>query len=305
MRRRVHSRCRRPAPAPPCQRRRRRRRARFPECRPARSRCTRRSHGRARLGALRDEPRRGGSGRSRNHRRARRRRSGPAASPHRPAAGAPQSVAETSPEPARVRDTTPTPEPTPTPTSEPSPLAPQPTPAPTPEVDARRPLRNRRPRPTLEPTPSLEPTAGAKAAEPHLCAAGSETRPAAHRQAEILAAPKATASRVAALEPAKPANPARRRARGGRRIPERRPRAHQRVQALPRHRAGARRAGNGDRQFHARRSGQVAAAALVKSAGDSALDADAVETVRRAAPFPPPPAGAPRTFSAPLNYVPR
>ena len=51
--------------------------------------------------------------------------------------------------------------------------------------------------------------------------------------------------------------------------------------------------------------GQVVSAALIKSAGDPALDADAVATVRRAAPFAPPPAGALRTFSAPLNYIPR
>ena len=49
-------------------------------------------------------------------------------------------------------------------------------------------------------------------------------------------------------------------------------------------------------------SGQVLGASIARSAGDPILDADAVATVRRAGPFPPPPAGAPRNYSAPLRY---
>jgi protein TonB len=49
-------------------------------------------------------------------------------------------------------------------------------------------------------------------------------------------------------------------------------------------------------------SGQLAGASLAQSAGDPILDAEALATVRRASPFPPPPAGAPRNFSAPLSY---
>jgi TonB family protein len=52
-------------------------------------------------------------------------------------------------------------------------------------------------------------------------------------------------------------------------------------------------------------SGEVASAQLSRSAGDATLDADAVATVRRTSPFPPPPAGAPRRFAASLNYMPR
>jgi len=51
--------------------------------------------------------------------------------------------------------------------------------------------------------------------------------------------------------------------------------------------------------------GQVMSAQLTRSAGDVALDADAVATVRRTSPFPAPPPGAPRKFAASLNYVPR
>jgi protein TonB len=49
-------------------------------------------------------------------------------------------------------------------------------------------------------------------------------------------------------------------------------------------------------------SGQIVGATLAQSAGDSILDAEALATVRRASPFPPPPAGAPRNFSVPLSY---
>jgi TonB family protein len=51
--------------------------------------------------------------------------------------------------------------------------------------------------------------------------------------------------------------------------------------------------------------GQVVSAQLSRSAGDAALDSDAVATVRRTSPFPPPPPGAPRKFAASLNYMPR
>lgn len=49
-------------------------------------------------------------------------------------------------------------------------------------------------------------------------------------------------------------------------------------------------------------TGQAAGISLSQSAGDAALDAEAIATVRRASPFPPPPSGAPRTFSAPLSF---
>jgi protein TonB len=49
-------------------------------------------------------------------------------------------------------------------------------------------------------------------------------------------------------------------------------------------------------------SGQVGDVAIARSAGDAMLDAEALATVRRASPFPAPPAGAPRAFSAPLSF---
>jgi TonB family protein len=49
-------------------------------------------------------------------------------------------------------------------------------------------------------------------------------------------------------------------------------------------------------------SGEVAKVSIIQSAGDPILDAEAVATVRRASPFPAPPVGAPRVFSAPLSF---
>jgi protein TonB len=49
-------------------------------------------------------------------------------------------------------------------------------------------------------------------------------------------------------------------------------------------------------------TGQVTSAALAQSSGDAALDADAVASVRRASPLPPPPEGAPRAYAVPIRY---
>ena len=54
--------------------------------------------------------------------------------------------------------------------------------------------------------------------------------------------------------------------------------------------------------FSINASGQVAGASISQSAGDPILDAEALATVRRASPFPPPPAGAPRNFLASLSF---
>jgi protein TonB len=49
-------------------------------------------------------------------------------------------------------------------------------------------------------------------------------------------------------------------------------------------------------------SGALGGASLQRTSGDSALDGDALATVRRAAPFPAPPLGAPRAYTVGLNY---
>lgn len=57
-------------------------------------------------------------------------------------------------------------------------------------------------------------------------------------------------------------------------------------------------------RFSIRRDGALGEARLAASSGSPALDQAALETVRRAAPFPAPPAGtgAALTLTAPMNF---
>jgi len=48
--------------------------------------------------------------------------------------------------------------------------------------------------------------------------------------------------------------------------------------------------------------GAVTLADLAQSSGDRALDDEALAAVRRASPLPPPPAGAPRAYAAPIRF---
>ncbi len=56
-------------------------------------------------------------------------------------------------------------------------------------------------------------------------------------------------------------------------------------------------------RFSLNSSGQVTSASLVRSSGSSILDQEAVATVRRASPFPPPPNGQGASFSVPVNFT--
>jgi TonB family protein len=49
-------------------------------------------------------------------------------------------------------------------------------------------------------------------------------------------------------------------------------------------------------------NGNVTKASVVQSSGHDELDADALATIRRAAPFEPPPQGAPRSYTFPIAY---
>ena len=48
--------------------------------------------------------------------------------------------------------------------------------------------------------------------------------------------------------------------------------------------------------------GRIISASVVHSSGHADLDAEAAAIVRRAAPFPPPPPGAPRSMRVPINF---
>ncbi len=78
-----------------------------------------------------------------------------------------------------------------------------------------------------------------------------------------------------------------------------------RVQAAKRYPESARsRGGSGTVivSFSIGPGGQLARVSLARSSGQSDLDSEALETVRRAAPFPMPPMGAPLSFSIPLGF---
>ena len=58
-------------------------------------------------------------------------------------------------------------------------------------------------------------------------------------------------------------------------------------------------------RFDVDAAGKLVDVALVRRSGVTPLDAQALDIVRRAAPFPPPPQGAQRSFVANFNFEPR
>jgi TonB family protein len=78
-----------------------------------------------------------------------------------------------------------------------------------------------------------------------------------------------------------------------------------RVAAMKRYPPGARGRGETGRPvvaFQLSPSGALAGASLSRSSGHAELDAEALAMVRRAAPFPKPPSGAPRNFSIGVSF---
>ena len=204
----------------------------------------------------------------------------PAAVP--PAAAAPatpvpaavsEPAAPTEPPPAAPTEPSPPPPPVETPRAaiEPAAVA-APAPAPV-EAATPPPPPRTQPRPPLEPTPRPQPTSRPK-----------------HAAASVRPAPSPAASRPGSPGADVDAYRASLYARiyAGVRYPE-----------LARER-GAEGVAVVSFSFDAR--GQVTSAALAQSSGDAALDAEAVASVRRASPLPPPPEGAPRAYAIPLRY---
>ncbi|WOJ89556.1 TonB family protein [Methylocapsa polymorpha] len=54
--------------------------------------------------------------------------------------------------------------------------------------------------------------------------------------------------------------------------------------------------------FSVDETGQVTSVALLQSSGEADLDEESLAVVRRAAPFPAPPPGAPRSFGAQITF---
>jgi TonB family protein len=78
-----------------------------------------------------------------------------------------------------------------------------------------------------------------------------------------------------------------------------------RIAAAKRYPAGARERGESGRPvlaFTLTPTGAVAGATIARSSGHAELDAETLAMLRRAAPFPKPPAGAPRSFSIGVSF---
>jgi protein TonB len=232
--------------------------------------------------------------------------------PPTPAVETPPPVAEAPP---------PSPEPTPTspvetpPVAEAPPSTPEPTPTPvaeaptpTPSVEAPHPRVAEAPPATAEPEPAPTPIAKPSPRsspvpeirrpppreEPRVAKPATKARPETRRKVASLEPESAASSRPTApavasrAEAAAYQNEVLGRIASQKRYPE----------------AARERDAHGVAvvRFSLNGSGELVSASLARSAGDAALDAEAVATVRRAAPFPAPPSGAPRSFSASLSY---
>ncbi|MGD0186069.1 MAG: energy transducer TonB [Roseiarcus sp.] len=213
-----------------------------------------------------------------------------AEAPSPPAVAEPPAPVEPSPPPAAAAPATPVPaavsepaaptEPSPPPPVETPRAATEPAPppaavaAPAPVEAATPPPPPRtQPRASLEPTPQPQPT-------PRPRHAAAAVRPAPGPAASRAGSPGADADAYRAS-------------------------LYARIYAAVRYPESARERGAEgvavvSFSFDAR--GQVTSATLAQSSGDAALDAEAVASVRRASPLPPPPEGAPRAYAIPLRY---
>jgi periplasmic protein TonB len=210
----------------------------------------------------------------------------------------PPAVAESPPPPPVVEPSpppvaeAPPPKPVVEPTPRPAPLAspaPQRVPKPTPTVASPAAARVAKPPPSERPTPPrvAKPTPPEKLS-PTNSREPPESSRSASRATKLASLPPQAAPAASSAEVAGYQSEVLGRIAAQKRYPEAaRERAPQGVAIV---------------RFSIAASGQLAGASLSRSAGDPLLDAEALATVRRASPFPPPPAGAPRNFSVPLSY---
>jgi len=210
-----------------------------------------------------------------------------------PPAEAPAPPAEPTATPPPDAEPAPPPlasEPAPTPIAS-SPSEPIPPPAPEPTM-AAEPTRSVEPEPTAAPTPEPTPIAPTATTRPSPKPHPSPT-PAKPLSQRVKPAPLSASPAPAAA--AKPSAD----------IGAYRSELYARILADVRYPAAAKaRAATGLAQvsFTLSPDGSVISATLAQTSGDETLDADALATVRRASPLPPPPQGAPRTYLVPIRY---
>jgi protein TonB len=171
------------------------------------------------------------------------------------------------------------------------------------------------PAPAQDPATDEAPAAAAVAAPPQAGAAPPEADfavPAAPPRLEPKppAAPPATARATARPRPSSPATGARAASapapvRGVAELAAYRDALLAKISAAARYPEAARERGAtgvATVRFALDGGGAVTLADLAQSSGDRALDDEALAAVRRASPLPPPPAGAPRAYSAPIRF---
>jgi TonB family protein len=201
----------------------------------------------------------------------------------------PPPVVEPSPPPvAEAPPSKPVVEPTPRPAPPANPALPR-VPKPMPTVASPATARVAKPPPSERPTPPrvAKPTPPEKTS-PRISREPPESSRSASRATKLASLPPQAAPGASSAEVAAYQGEVLGRIAAQKRYPEAaRERAPQGVAIV---------------RFSIAASGQLAGASLSRSAGDPLLDAEALATVRRASPFPPPPAGAPRNFSVPLSY---
>jgi protein TonB len=123
-------------------------------------------------------------------------------------------------------------------------------------------------------------------------------RPVRAKAAERAAEPRAASP---AARPPKPAQPAA----SGFDLAAFRSAVASRLAAAKRYPASARArgaTGTAVVAFSIDAGGALAGVSLTRSSGQPDIDAEAVASVHRAAPFPAPPPGAPRSFSVPMSF---
>lgn len=217
-----------------------------------------------------------------------------------PAVDTSPPVVETPPEPAPTPVAVETPAPAPEPVAE-TPPPPEPTPTPQ-AVETPAPAPTPTPPPVAE-TPPPPPVAKVEPPKPAPSPAPKKLDRPPQTPAKPKPTPRPTASAAASAAPSTPVRPP---AAASASVGEYRDAVYARLRSRQHFPEAARESGahgTAELTFTLDATGQLQAVSLLKSSGNAELDADALATVRRSAPFAPPPPGAPREFPVKLHYA--